>query len=431
MNRLRKLILFYKKFGFKALLIRLYAEIQRLRPDPNRPETIEEDHNINNIIDIRFITLNSLKGFSTTALHGKRINLVTDSINSGSLFGGVATSFILSTLLARHWNCGLRIITRTESPQKSNYFQVLSPNGIPLPQKVEFEFSYFLNPKSEISIGPEDIFITTSWWTTSSVRKSINSSKIFYLIQEDERAFYPYGDDHLLCSELMSDPNLNFIVNTKMLYNHLISEGFQNIGNKGVWFEPAWPDNVFYLEKNIDKDRKNFFFYARPNNIRNLFYRGLEVIEGAATRGIINPNDWEFHFVGKDIPEIRILGKKIKTYQGLIWSDYAALIRRMDLGLSLMYTPHPSYPPIDLAASGAVVVTNKFGLKKDLHKYSKNIFCCDLNTESLINGLERGVALTLDWDTRLHNYQSQQISRSWEKSFQTILENIDIRQFNV
>ena len=56
-------------------------------------------------------------------------------------------------------------------------------------------------------------------------------------------------------------------------------------------------------------------------------------------------------------------GVRPTVWSKLPWSKYAELVSTMDLGLCLMDTPHPSYPPLDLAAAGAVVVTNTHGSK--------------------------------------------------------------------
>jgi hypothetical protein len=425
MERLRKAIQFFRRFGFKALILRLVAEIKRFAPDPYHLEEVEQTHNVGKIISNRFMTCRPLVGFSAEIDSPRRINLVTDSINSGSLFGGVATSIILSTLLAQKMSCELRILTRTENPKKKNYDQIIEANNLSHPPKIEFRFASIFDAKSEIPVGANDLFLTTSWWTTWSVRETFGSKKIIYLLQEDERAFYPHGDDHLRCSELLKDPEITYIINSKLLYEHLISDGLNNLQDRGIWFEPAWPEHLFFSEPQPARQKMNFFFYARPNNVRNLFYRGLEAIEGAVFKGILKFDSWDFHFAGKDIPKIKIMGYPIKTYQNMNWSEYAALVRKMDLGLSLMYSPHPSYPPIDLAASGAIVVTNLFGNKQNLSQYSKNIICRNFDTESLISGLEDGVNLALDLKTRQENYRQQTILRDWRKSFKDVLFRLD------
>ena len=100
--------------------------------------------------------------------------------------------------------------------------------------------------------------------------------------------------------------------------------------------------------------------------------------------------------------------------QNLEWADYLRLMRASDLGLALMYTPHPSYPPLDLAACGAVATTNKFGAETSLDRYSRNIICGDLNPESLLSSLAEGSILAQDRAKRRANYQQNSMSRSWE-----------------
>jgi O-antigen biosynthesis protein len=408
----------YLKYGIKE---GWSATSQLIGESSDRPSPAKYD----DVIIRRFPNTAPLSGFRTPYF-GRRLNLVTDSINSNSLFGGVATSIVLSTLLAEKWECDLRIITRTELAIKKNYYDIIELNGIPKPVNVGFLFSDYLKPSSEIPVGNDDVFLTTSWWTTKSVLEMFDNRRIIYLLQEDERNFYPYGDDHLRCTEIMNSFGIKFVINTKLLYDHFVSEGLENISKNGLWFEPSWSKNLFFREKHDRKSKKKFFFYARPNNVRNLFYLGLEVLNSAIVKGILDPEEWEFYFVGKEIPDSYI-GNSItpKVYQNISLSDYAALVRRMDLGLCLMYSSHPSYPPLDLAASGAVVVTNRFGKKQDLGAYSKNILCFDLDVDSLVQGIEEGVRLASNTKLRLKNYQSNNILRDWKFSFKDVLNQLE------
>ena len=45
-----------------------------------------------------------------------------------------------------------------------------------------------------------------------------------------------------------------------------------------MYFEPSFVSHS-YKSKSKTSSKKNFFFYARPNNLRNLFYLGLQVID--------------------------------------------------------------------------------------------------------------------------------------------------------
>lgn len=433
MNRIRKAIKFIDQFGFKALPNRIAAEFllrigikpkkkqSESMPDAPVPAVVKTD----GLFRQHFFNLVPLRFFSTPGQPKRRLNLVTDSINSGSLFGGVGTSLILSSLLARRWDVDLRIVTRTQNADKRNYEQVLGPNKIPIPNTVEFAFADLKDPNFELPVSDGDVFLTTSWWSTSCVKQNVHPAKILYLLQEDERAFYAYGDDHLFCSEVIQDAQIKLIVNSKMLFDALAATGVDHIRETGLWFEPAWPLDTFFFDSRLSKPKKNFFFYARPNNIRNLFYRGIEAVEGAVIKGILNPTEWDFYFAGKDIPDLRINGIAPYRFENLAWADYAALVRKMDLGLCLMYSPHPSYPPLDLAASGAVAVTNHFGVKQNLDMYSKNILCRDPSVDGLIQGLADGAELAANQARRMENYRGSAILRDWNISFEEILRRLE------
>ena len=86
-----------------------------------------------------------------------------------------------------------------------------------------------------------------------------------------------------------------------------------------------------------------------------------------------------------------------------------------------MDTPHPSYPPLDLAASGAVVVTNRSGSKASLASYSKNIICADPTLDGLKDGLRRAMAIVDDDALRLANYERNGLMRDWPTALESAL----------
>ena len=53
--------------------------------------------------------------------------------------------------------------------------------------------------------------------------------------------------------------------------------------------------------------------------------------------------------------------------------SYAELMKKSSIGISLMESPHPSYPPIEMALFGVNVITNTYE-SKDLSKRNKNIY---------------------------------------------------------
>ena len=392
---------------------------------PIRQQETLNDENISDALRLPYYSsFSKLNVFLIYNTNKTRISLITDSINKGSLYGGVGTAIILASLMANEKNSPLRIITRTEKAIQDNLEKMLNIYGIQLKHEPEFVFAS--NTKNNaIDILPDELFITTSWWTTLSTMQSVPINSIIYLLQEDERMFYPYGDDHLRCTNILKNKQIKFFINTQLLYNYFISEGFTNIAENGTWFEPAFPKQIYYRREKYNANKKILMFYARPDHARNLFYFGIELIEKAIRLGIINLSIWNIVLVGKNIPDFYFFNQyKPHTLENLGWSEYAELIGKVDLGLSLMYTPHPSYPPLDLAASGAVVVTNTFANKEALHLYSPNIISASLEHDALLEALEKGIRLASNKEKRENNHAANTLLSDWSQSFNLLFKEM-------
>jgi hypothetical protein len=380
---------------------------------------------IDDLVAERFPLLRPLSLYPVPAAAGRHVTMVTDSVSAGSLFGGVGTAIILSTLLARRLDASLRVVTRTEQPDASSIATVLRAHGIAWDGPVELLHSPPGATSNGIPSDGSDVFLTTSWWSTRAALRAVDPGRIVYLLQEDERLFYPAGDVQLMCHEVLADDRIRFALNTHMLRDFFVEEGFENIRENGIAFEPAFPETIYYRDRKTDNRASSFFFYARPNNDRNLFLRGLEAVSASIARDILSPERWDFHFVGKDIPDVSLpYGVSPMCSENLPWPEYAALMRRVDVGLSLMSSPHPSYPPLDLAACGAVAVTNRFGRKRDLAQYSANIICADPTTEGLVAAISRAVDLADDDRQRTANEKSQGLTRSWEESLEPVVDTL-------
>jgi hypothetical protein len=390
------------------------------RGDGDRAATLDA------VLHDRFQQLVPLRTVRLTSDGAPRVTMLTDSINAGSLFGGTGTAVLLCAELAKRLGSRLRIVTETEPPNPGNVGSVFAAHGIDCQQDIEFCYAPRGDRKrGEVAFGNGDLFVTTSWWTTWNARQSVPTRQILYLLQEDERMFYPYGDLHLRCSEVLADPDLRFVVNSRLLFEHLVASGLDNICQSGVWFEPAFPLHSYHWQEGrpAPTKRHNFLFYARPLNSRNLYARGLEAICAAIEEGVLDPQAWSVIFAGRDLNPITLpRGVKPRLMQNLRWTEYVAMVRSVDVGLSLVYTPHPSYPPLDLAASGGVAVTNQFGRKTSLDQYSRNIICVPTDVASLVDGIAQGMILAADEVTRRRNYENSQLGRDWTAAFAPVLD---------
>jgi hypothetical protein len=101
---------------------------------------------------------------------------------------------------------------------------------------------------------------------------------------------------------------------------------------------------------------------------------------------------WQIVSAGEDYSAREVFEVKNLTVVGkLPLEDYAQLLGRASVGISLMLSPHPSYPPLEMAFAGLRTITNAFE-GKDLSKRSGNIIsvaCVTPNT--IAEALSRAV----------------------------------------
>jgi SAM-dependent methyltransferase len=397
------------------------AHVDHLEPQIEKVPTYDE------LFKNRFDALEPLRTYEAPH-HSPRVTIVTDSIDSASLYDGLETAIILGTLLARRLDAGLRLVTRTEPPIAENIGMILRTHGVPWTGNVDCLYSPPGSGGRDVPMSREDLFLTTSWWTTHAARRAVPPARIVYMLGEDERIFYPRGDDHLLCAETLTDSEIFYAVNSEILFSHLQSEG---LAPGGMAFEPAFPSVAYYSERQKEeRGRRRFFFYARPNNVRNLYWRGIAAIANAVEEGVLDPENWDFYFLGGDAPELVLPGAvRPQIMNDAPREEYLRIVRRVDVGLSLLYSPHPGYPPFDLAASGAVVVTNRFGaLKMDLSGYSPNILCVEPSVPGLVTGLRQAVELAEDQATRTANAAKFGMPRDWTTALGPILDYMAARR---
>ena len=306
------------------------------------------------------------------------------------------------------------MLFRSDPPEARAVGEVLSANRIQLERPLEVVYAH-AKGRPELPVSDEDYFLSTSWWSTASLLPSVRADRLLWLLQEDERMFYPFGDERLHCEQTLHDPSPLVVVNSRLLHEHLTSGNGEvpGLDHRSTWFEPAFP-GAFPEEKRTDIGRRRLFFYARPNQPRNLFATGVAALAAAIADGVFNPDEWDIYFVGQGVPELELpRGVRPTVVQGLKWTEYQKLVRSMDAGFVLMDTPHPSYPPLDLAGSGAAVLTNMHGIKTDLTHYSRNILMSQPDQASLRRGLARLAELGSDDARRASNVQADGIARDW------------------
>ena len=336
------------------------------------------------------------------------------------MLGGVGTALILASQYAVNNEMNLMIVTRHSEANPSSYFEFMHLMREQTPNNVFFysdsNRSELGNMDYKLEVFQDDEFFTTSWWTTKAVKNMHLPNKLFYIIQEVEQFFYPYCDLRLKCSLLSGESGICYLVNSKYLWEYFQRE-YPRVCEKGCYFDPAFPSFIYTHNKSSSKKRRLFFYSRSGFHPRNLYYTGLEALDEALKHGIIDPDKWEIVFAGdSELQGIEFADGSRPLFLGQVsWKQYAEFLSTVDLTFSLMYTPHPSYPPLDTLASGGVCVTNKFA-NKNKSIYGDNLIFADLSIEGLCEGLKAGVALSLNDAQRMSNFRNSTLPRDWKKS---------------
>lgn len=222
------------------------------------------------------------------------------------------------------------------------------------PNLKNYQIIIFDHSNDDINDLPEcDIAICSFWISAYLLLKFNKTKRKYYFIQDYEPLFYPGGSTYALAEStyrfgfraLVNTPGLLAAVNTRH-------------GTEGISFIPAVDQALYYPDATKrTKGKVRIFFYARPNNPRNAFNLGIEIIKqllethGRKIEIITAGADWNEHAYG--------LNDKIKNL-GLLKSieEVAELYRTCDIGFVYMLSKHPSYQPFEFMASGMATVTN-------------------------------------------------------------------------
>ena len=106
--------------------------------------------------------------------------------------------------------------------------------------------------------------------------------------------------------------------------------------------------------------------------------------------------------------------------------EYAEQMRESDVLLSLMLSPHPSYPPLEMAACGGVAVTTVYANKDTarLAGMSPRILGVAATIEGLVSGLARAVTMPAAEEAV---DGSIALPQSWDEAFADVVPQVATR----
>jgi glycosyltransferase involved in cell wall biosynthesis len=378
---------------------------------------------------------------SVEATAPERVNILIPAIDLEHFFGGYIAKFNLARKLAE---AGRRVRIITVDPNRSLDKQWQSKvegyAGLAgIFESVEIEFGR--DGTSLIEFSPSDRFVATTWWTAHIADELVaqtGGDRFLYLIQEFEPLTVPPGSWAALAQDSYRLPH-HGLFSTGILRDYFRKQGY------GV-YDPAAGDADSATFQNAitaveppsagaisQRGERKLLFYARPeaHAARNMFELGLMAIRGAVAEGLFD-STWSLGGVGslggpESIPLSR--GHSLDLTPRRSQSGYGEQLAGNDIGLALMYAPHPSLVPIEMASAGMLTVTNTFETKTSaaMAAISSNINAVAPNVGSLVEALRHAVSLSADGNARVAG-AAVDWSRDWDETFngETLNQVLDL-----
>lgn len=257
---------------------------------------------------------------------------------------------------------------------------------------------------------------------------TLNNKRPIFFIQEFEPIFHHYDSLRFLAQETYTYPH-NAVFNSPQLAYYFQSNelGVFNQKNQGNYcsFKHAIsqikPPSIEDIKQ---RTRKKLLLYARPERHagRNMFEVSILTLKEAIRQNIFDTSTWDFYGIGS----LNKISKKLlltddielKLLQKMSYSEYTESLSQYDIGISLMYAPHPSVPPLEMASAGMLTITTTFENRSasEMTEISANIISAGHTTESIVDSIRQAVSRIDDHQSRCDNANINWPT-SWKQSF--------------
>ncbi|MER2511117.1 MAG: hypothetical protein ABTQ25_01620 [Nitrosomonas ureae] len=326
---------------------------------------------------------------------GARINLLLPFLSAAHVFGGAATALRTFQRLSKLFPHARIIVTDEIHPvPKTDDFYSLWPILDHLDPDLDADHIVGLGKRAgrSLVVGPQDVFIATIWYTAHIAfpllewqnRQFPNGSegnrKIIYLIQDFEPGFYPWSTRYALADATYTHPEKTLaVINTEILSKYFELHGY-SFSNQQI-LRPRLNTQLAKIRSCTPRLPKTptILIYGRPSIDRNAFPLIVSAL-GIWASVYKEASTWELVGAGENFADIDLgNGVVLRSVGKLNLDEYSELLIRSAIGISLMISPHPSYPPLEMAAFGIKVLTNGYA-NKNLSNISPTIHsldCCD------------------------------------------------------
>lgn len=327
---------------------------------------------------------------------GPRLNLIVPSINQAHYFGGIHTAVQFYSELCAYFPRS-RVILSDVAPEDGAIARlpghVLGRADLPASAAREV-VAYSDRYQKELAVESGDFWVATAWWTAYGAQRLQAwqaahygiQGDLLYLVQDFEPGFYPWSSNHVAALSTYRPQQDFAIFNTGLLAEYFDQQGLAF--RRRAVFEPTLNQGLrghLQLAASGAARERRIVIYGRPSTPRNGFELICEALRIWRWR-FAEASTWSVVSPGELAQNLDIGGVQVRGLGKLPIGAYADLLATSSVGLSLMVSPHPSYPPLEMAAFGMRVVTNGYA-NKDLSRHWPNIYSVAPTPEAIADAL--------------------------------------------
>lgn len=336
-----------------------------------------------------------------------RFVVLLPNLQKQHMFGGVATALKFAAALVRS-GTRVRMLAMDQTIDRATELDLHDylRNQCGLEQHIVDTIDV-ASVKSVSAPGhPGDVFLATTWWSARRVAQTLEggefeSGQFYYLVQDFEPGFYPWSDEYALAVATYRF-NCVPLVNTTFLADHLTKETGIKVNPEYV-FRPEIDWQLYSPASAAEirsRQKRKIFLYGRPGVPRNLFGIAIMGLRRFIEHNGLTSVQLEVVSAGEAHVPISLGGNiQMRGIGKLSLEEYAEELRSCDIGLSLMLSPHPSYPPFEMAASGLSVVACEFSGKR--MDFSDNFISTEPTPEGVARSLSIAYTRSSDADARI------------------------------
>jgi hypothetical protein len=328
-----------------------------------------------------------------------RVNLIVPSVAPDKVFGGIATALRLFHALAQELGqAHRRILVLDDNVAPGDGAGLAGYEVVPAGWAHAVERAVTCLTAG-VPVRAGDVFFATHWKTALVARRLLDQQAqafggtvlpLFYVIQDFEPAFNPWSTEYLLAESTYSprDGGVIGVFNTRLLYDYFVGQGYQV--SRSYVFEPTMNPKLRALlaPPGAARKKRHILVYGRPSKPRNGFWLLVEALK-LWSGNYAHAAQWQVLSIGEQHPSIPMAnGVMMRSVGKLSLEQYAALLNEAAVGVSLMISPHPSYPPLEMSHFGLHTITNSFGGKDLSRSYPGVTSLSPCTPEALAGAIE-------------------------------------------